>query len=364
MLNIFIGAGASFDFGMPLVKSFTHTFKENIIKRLDTNLFNFDNNISIKNQYQKIIEREDLHYEEMIKELELWMLAETGVHHQVVSGLVSQTIECVHLLLLEIQTNSFGLMSKKFNECNGINNILEKNGLLNIFSLNHDVMTEELCNYYKIQYKDGFRKNAAHKYNQVGEFKVATEKEFTENKLDFYSPDDVGINIFKLHGALDIFAIEDKEKYLKIDSANFGDNLWLMNKIEKHSRDFCTRSCMGRGINELFVEDDSGELQFLRRSLLSGGHKFTGRFEQIAPIGLFDEFKNRISDSRELIVIGYGFGDEHVNKIILDWIEKFEEAKIIICDPFRDNPPSFAAAFKEKIEIRKLGFIGFLNSYI
>jgi len=52
--------------------------------------------------------------------------------------------------------------------------------------------------------------------------------------------------------------------------------------------------------------DDKGELQFLRRSLLSGGHKFSDKFEQIAPIELFEEFKTRIQFIKELIVIGYG----------------------------------------------------------
>lgn len=364
MLNIFIGAGASVDFGMPLVNSFTETFRTNILKRLDTNLFNFYENPAIKAKFQNQIERNDINYEEIIKNLEIWMLSEAGENFQIVAGLVSQTIECVHILLQEIQIKSFHRMMEKFQECNGLLDLVNNHKLVNIFSLNHDVMMEELCNYYHINFKDGFRKNIRHNYNLISKFKVATQHEFTEHKLDFFTPNDSGINLFKLHGALDFFAIEDKEKYLKVDSSSFGGCLASMVKIEQHSLNYCRRLKTNRGVNELIVEDDTGEMQFLRRSLLSGGHKFKKRFDQIAPIGLFEEFKFRIEDSQELVIIGYGFGDEHVNDVIYNWLDSGKELKVIICDPFRDNAPSFIEQFNSKIDIRKIGLIDFLKSYL
>lgn len=363
MLNVFIGAGASVDFGMPLVKKFTNIFQANILKRLDTNLFNFHGQAIIKDKFKKLIERDDLNYEEMIKHLELWMLSEKGENYQALHGLVIQAIECVHLLLLEIQYKSLFNMAFKFQECSGINNLLEQHGLVNIFSLNHDVMTEELCNYYHIKFKDGFRQNIDHNYTSIGKFRVATKDEFTKHKLDLFNPKEKGINILKLHGALDIFAVEDKEKYLKTDSAGFGGCVAAIREIERKSLDYCQRTG-GRGVNELFIEDDARELQFFRRSLLSGGHKFTGKFEQIAPIGLFEEFKIRIHDSEKLVIIGYGFGDEHINQIILNFLDTNNKAKIIICDPYREIIPEFMSNFKLNIEIRRQGLIGYLNSYL
>jgi len=364
MLNIFIGAGASVDFGMPLVNSFTDIFRTNILKRLDTNLFNFYENFAIKAKFQKQIERDDINYEEIIKNLEIWMLSETGEDFQIVAGLVSQTVECVHLLLQEIQIKSFHKMVERFQECNGLLDLVNKHKLVNIFSLNHDVMMEELCNFYHINFKDGFRKNISHNYNLIGKFKVATQLEFTEHELDFLTSNDSGINLFKLHGALDFFAIEDKKKYLKVDSSSFGGCLTSMVKIERHSLNYCRRLKTKRGVNELIIEDDMGEMQFLRRSLLSGGHKFKKIFEQIAPIGLLEEFKFRIQDSQELVIIGYGFGDEHVNEVIFNYLNSGKELKVIICDPFRNNAPSFIERFNSKIEIRKIGLIDFLKSYL
>lgn len=122
MLNVFIGAGASVDFGMPLVKQFTNILQTNILKRLDTNLYNFHGQVIIKDKFKTLIGRDDLNYEEMIKHLELWMLSEKGENYQALHGLVSQTVECVHLLLLEIQYKSLFNMMLKFQDCSGIKN--------------------------------------------------------------------------------------------------------------------------------------------------------------------------------------------------------------------------------------------------
>jgi hypothetical protein len=117
-----------------------------------------------------------------------------------------------------------------------------------------------------------------------------------------------------------------------------------------------------RGVNELFVNDNSGELQFLRRSLLSGGHKFSDKFEQIAPRELFEEFKNRIMSARELFVIGYGFGDEHVNMVFFDWLE-MPGTKLIVCDPYRTEVPDCLSSNANQIEIINVGFTDLLLSF-
>lgn len=363
MINVFIGAGASFDFGIPLVKSFTHDFKSNILKRINTHLFNFNDQVSIKERFIEIIENDDLNYEEMIKELELWMIEESGENYQIIHGLVFQSIEVVHLLLLEIQCKSFLKMTEKFPACSGLKNIINSHGILNIFSLNHDVMIEELCNFHQIAFKDGFSKGVQHNYNSIGSFKVATKKQFEEHSLDFFEKGEVGLNLFKIHGALDIYAIEDKEKYLKVDKTHFAGCLFALKAIEKISLDYCKRTGGSRGVNELFVQDDLGELQFFRRSLLSGGHKFTGRFEQIVPEGIFGEFKIRISDSENLFIIGYGFGDMHVNEVIKSWMLSRVQNKIIICDPTRKCIPEFLLTYKDRVEIRNIGLINFLQNF-
>lgn len=102
MLAFFLGAGASVECGMPLVWPFTSTFCENVLKRIDTNLFNFSDNKKVKQRFVEIIGNKDLHYEQMVSELEKWKLSTVGKERQIVNGLIKQTTECIQLLLLEL----------------------------------------------------------------------------------------------------------------------------------------------------------------------------------------------------------------------------------------------------------------------
>ncbi len=71
---------------MPLVWPFTATFRENVLKRIDTNLFNFSDSKEIKQMFVEIIGNNDLHYEQMVSELEIWKLSTAGEEQQTVDA--------------------------------------------------------------------------------------------------------------------------------------------------------------------------------------------------------------------------------------------------------------------------------------
>ncbi|HDY7658561.1 TPA: hypothetical protein ACX3E3_002097 [Vibrio parahaemolyticus] len=362
MLAFFLGAGASVECGMPLVWPFTETFRENILKRIDTNLFDFSEDDQIKKRFISIISNKDIHYEQMVGELEKWKLSVTGEEHRTVGGLIAQTTECIQLLLLELQQKCEPKMRLTFDDYFGLKTIVSKLGCLDIYSLNHDLIIEELCSFYEIPLKDGFYSNREHGYSRLGPFRVATKNELQQHDLDFFDSNDTGINLVKLHGSFDIFAIEDKGKYLKsVGNSQLGSYVRAIRKIERISVERCKESRF-RPVNELFVLDDFGQSQFLRRSLLTGGNKFSDKFEQIAPKELFEEFKCRIQSIRELIVIGYGFGDEHVNIVLANWLN-ISGTKLVICDPYRTEIPDFISNKSSQIEIRNIGFTDVLLSF-
>lgn len=361
VLAFFLGAGASVECGMPLVWPFTATFSENVLKRIDTNLFNFSDSKDIKQRFVEIIGNKYLHYEQMVNQLEKWKLSTVGKEQQIVDGLIKQTTECIQLLLLELQEKCLSRMHLRFDDYFGLKSIVKEYGSLDIYSLDHDLIVEELCSYYEIPLKDGFYAGREHGYDRLGTFKVVTKAEFQCRDLDFFGQSESGVNLVKLHGSFDIFAIEDKEKYLKsVGKGEFGSYVKAVRNIESLSLDECRKSG-NRGVNEIFVTGDSGELQFLRRSLLSGGHKFSDKFEKIAPRELFEEFKDRIRSVRELVVIGYGFGDEHVNVVLSDWLN-ISDTKLVICDPYRIEIPDCLSGNANQIEIRKIGFTDLLLS--
>jgi hypothetical protein len=358
--GLFLGAGASVECGMPLVWEFTETLSKNILSRLDIKLFNFHDDIEIKSKFISIFENKSLHYEEMVKELENWKL-QSRKDSEVVDGLIKQVTECIQLLLLETQENCLPKMKLKFENYFGLESLLQNQSKIEIFSLNHDLIIEELCSFYKIDLKDGFYSGREHGYKNLGEFRSINKDELTNKKLDFFEENEVGVNLLKLHGSFDIFAIDDKNSYLKsVGDGSFGSFVSAIRNIESESLAVCQKM-KTRGTNELFVNDSNGELQFLRRSLLSGGHKFKDTFEQIAPISLFEAFKKRINKVQELVVIGYGFGDEHVNDVLLKWMENAQSV-LTICNPYCDEIPEFLNGFQSQVKIVKKGMTDYLLS--
>lgn len=94
MKGIFLGAGASYEVGMPLVWEFTNTLRKNVLKRLDSKLFNFDQQPSFKHRFIDLLSKEDSHYEEVVGELEKIYLAERTLS-QLAHGTLMQLIECI-----------------------------------------------------------------------------------------------------------------------------------------------------------------------------------------------------------------------------------------------------------------------------
>lgn len=362
MKGLFLGAGASVECGMPLVWPFTGILSKNILSRLDIKLFNFHGDEAIKQRFASVFQSDTMHYEEMLKHIENWKLeAKTPKEAQIVDGLIRQVTECIQLLLLELQEKCLPRMKVRFENYFGLQALLEQQGRVEIFSLNHDLILEELCAYYDLGLKDGFYADREHSYKNLGEFRVITSEELSEHKLDFYEGSEKGVNLLKLHGSFDIFAVEDKKMYLKsMGNEGFGSFVSAIRNIESKSLDVCQKM-QTRGVNELFVNDSSGELQFLRRSLLSGGHKFKGKFEQIAPVALFDAFKNRINNVQELVVIGYGFGDEHVNEVMLNWLSNSHN-QLTISNPYCDEIPNILKAHQAQVQIVKKGLTDYLLS--
>ena len=319
MKGLFLGAGASYEVGMPLVWEFSQTLRENVIKRLETKLFNFENDEELKKYFIEILSNEELHYEQVVGLLEKRKLHDRS-NNQRIHGIIIQLIECIQLLLLEEQSNTLKFLSERIKDYYGIKALIDKENVFNIFSLNHDIVFEEILDYFRIPYKDGFYKRNSN-YSNVANFKVITSDEL---------------------------AAEDKGLFLKVygDAKYVGSNYAEIRKVESRNIEIAQRDGI-RATNELYVHDSLGELQFLRRSLLSGAHKFQDRFDQIIPISLLSFFKKRLINTSYLTVIGYSFGDPHINDALVEWLSD-ESRTIEIYDPFITSvPKGFEAHFKQ-----------------
>lgn len=359
-MGLFLGAGSSYEVGMPLVWEFSSTLRKNVLSRIDTKLFDFKGNEDLRSSFISLLSDENKHYEEVVGELEYIYLS-NKYDTQEVWGVIIQLVECIQLLLLEEQENTAELLKLKSIDYYGIISLLKSYKSFDVFSLNHDLVMEEICNFYKIPYKDGFYEEDTN-YDHITDFGVLDKERIDQKKYDFFESGEVGINIIKLHGSLDTFAAEDKKLYLKTRGKEgvAGSCITAVRDLENTGMKFMTENST-RATNELLVTDKSGEIQMLRRSLLSGANKFKGKFEQIIPVSFLVIFRERLREISNLSVIGYSFGDSHINAVLDSWMAEGDR-KITIYDPFRKSVPESLAKHERNVVLIQGGFTDFCLS--
>lgn len=361
MKALFLGAGASYECGMPLVWEFTNGLRANVLKRLDSKLFDFRKEPNFRARFEEILANPNLHYEQMIGVLENFQL-ERRASSDTARTTARQLIDCVQILLLEDQLLTTNLLAEKVKDYSGIKDLIKRHPCLHVFSLNHDINFEEICKYHDVNCKDGFFEQTVERYSNIANFKSLTKDQLNNGEFNFFGPEGVGVNLIKLHGSLDMFAVEDKNIYIKCApplDAPIGGHVQEIRKIENHSLELSQRLGI-RTVGELDVTDKDGVLQFLRRSLLSGAHKFKGTFDQIAPVAFFEEFKKRMCTITELDVIGYGFGDTHINEVIQKWLET-PNVSMNIYDPYCKSIPSFLDGASGEICIFNFGLTDYFQ---
>jgi hypothetical protein len=347
---------------MPLVWEFTRVLRSNVLRRLDSHLFDFRKQPEFRVYFETLLSNPTLHYEQMVGELEAIYLG-GGPDAKIAFDTARQLVDCIQILLLEDQQKTLPLFAEKVKDYSGLKVLLAAQPWLDVFSLNHDVNMEELCKFHGTPCRDGFFDDEPQRYSRIARFKTLTKAQMDAGTLNLFGPDGEGINLLKLHGSLDMFAVEDMQLYLKVAppaNAPLGAHVVEIYRVEAHSHKVCA-SIETRGVGELFVNDVNGGLQFFRRSLLSGAHKFKGRFEQIAPVALFREFQRRLTMVTELDVIGYGFGDPHVNDELAKWMAS-PGVSMNIYDPKRTHVPAALAAADDRVKIHAMGLTGYCEN--
>ncbi len=67
----------------------------------------------------------------------------------------------------------------------------------------------------------------------------------------------------------------------------------------------------------------------------------SSQYPQRLPSRLLDSFKAYIRFISHLVIIGYGFGDAHINLVVREWIEQNKDRRITIVDRYRTETPGF-----------------------
>jgi hypothetical protein len=150
---------------------------------------------------------------------------------------------------------------------------------LDIFTLNYDACIENALNAGRIRFANGF------------------------DDAGVWSPlrltDDVSVRLYKLHGSLDW-----------VDDQIYG---LCSLQFPRHE------------------QADTIETDFVRPLLIFGtAHKLSAREPFLT---LAYHFSQRVLRTRILVIVGYSFGDEHVNQIVEQGLKKNADLRVVVVDP-------------------------------
>jgi hypothetical protein len=163
--------------------------------------------------------------------------------------------------------------------------------------------------------------------------------------MPFFQPGTPGINLLKIHGALDVFTYnetgDDVLELLPLERSIAGV-IGALRAANEELRNMGNVSVAYRTTNEITYADDDGQIQYLRPSILAGAYKFDQRISQVLPHAIFKIFKTYINYVSTLVCIGYGFGDIHVNQVLRDWLGFSAERRLEIVNPGMDEVPQFS----------------------
>ena len=379
LTGLLLGAGASYDLGMPLVKDLTQDLKSWLTSE-KLRILNrhwrqsgpgFDYPDDVIATFASVLDRKDMHYESILGFLHVQgRRRPCEAHHY--NGLYMFLSDIVYALLQERHLRNVKYIERTVRYLDGVKSLVEDNAPLWIFSLNHDLIIECFALDVGIPIKSGFTEDIISLPRRIpngtvtGHLKAAILPEHVLKKqgLPFLNNGQTGINLLKIHGSLDVFTFRDGRDVLKLLPHGDGVQGVLSSlRIANHELRYVEPGWPSgvTASNEIMYADESGEMQFLRRSLLAGAYKFDPRHSQVIPNELLRYFRTYLNYVTTLVCIGYGFGDQHINQVIREWLEFGGDRHLTIVDPNASGVPNQFLHVAPQVELAMSDCTDFLD---
>ncbi|WP_244626477.1 hypothetical protein [Bradyrhizobium ivorense] len=368
LTGLFLGAGASYEAGLPLVWELTDEIKKWLTPK-ELREFNKGWRIQGGGHPDEVIEdlivclgRPEMHYEAILGYLEAQWRRHRA-HALAYHGLYVWLVEMVYHMLYYRHVNNEAYLTRQLSAYDGLRALADENSPLWIFSLNHDVIVEAIAARLSISLHSGFsperkkfiRRDRAGK--PIGEIQaeVLTKAELEKYAMYFPNPPKPGIYLLKIHGALDIFTFNEGEDLLKLLPGAPGQE-GVIDVLRAANEGLFYEIPGGHGMrakaaNQICYPDEQGVMQFLRRTLLAGAYKFDARSQQVLPKSMLKHFQQNLNFVTTLVCIGYGFGDLHINLVIREWLEFHPNRRLEIVNPGVRDVPAFLLHLLSQVQI-------------
>jgi hypothetical protein len=347
--GLFLGAGASFECGMPLVWDLTAEIRAWLtsekLKNLNCHWRALGGGYpdEVINSVIPLLVNLTVHYEHILGSVEVHRRRGTK-YNTAYNGMYVWLVDLVYQLLYQRHVLNENFITRSLRYLEGIAGLAHRDTPLWVFSLNHDLIVECVAAHYDVLIDSGppyfgslplRDKNGA----RIGQLPIQSLEgsQFSTSGLSFTDTAKPKINLIKVHGALDVFMVNDGYDIIKLMPIGGGVNGVLQSIRAANENLIYVESRLPGGKvhvpNEIAYADQAGEMQFLRRSLLAGAFKFDQRTPQVLPHAFLDQFRNYLNRVSRLICIGYGGGDTHINSALQQWLEASADRQLELVSP-------------------------------
>lgn len=372
---LLLGAGFSFDLGMPtafeLTEVFLSLFDEENTKRLSAILasqcpYGADrpiNKKAITESFNLLLDykrsTKGSNYEELLSQLQDMgekfdkSLSDKDSYN-FVFGLFYEIIHTILSIYQEASYNILYLRNKKW--FSKLENLLTDCETW-VFSLNHDLFFECLSIDFSMPITYGDIDTIQFPVSNIEfdkKISLTCAERVSYNAVNGgFIKNRRGFNLVKLHGGLSeleykdgtIICNLDLKKNSSLDLMKDFRNVQRMGYYEKGIRVLTSR--------DKFITNSKGELDIVMKSMLTGGRKYskTAKIKDgEEKLKVFDDVLNQID---LLTIIGYGFGDKHINFRISNAMARRNELSVQIIDPVQRKLPDFLEPFDYDGRVKK-----------
>lgn len=353
--GLLLGAGFSFDLGMPLTSELTDDFlsifrrdneKKTVAALSKASPFSPERPINDKaiaagiNLLLQYKEKGCRNYEEIIGAIQKGeglakptSLSDTDSYH----FLFAKLYEIIHAILVMYQNASYGIIyevnKKWFSDFSSLLGDAETW----IFSLNHDLYVECLAADLCIPIS----------YGDTGQISFPVDNRNLKNLIEFgtsvcrelslessgYIHGSQGINLIKLHGGISELHYQDRALICNLTLHDKKSPQLIAEFNRQLSMGFYANNQKVPGTQDRCITDLNGELEIIRASMLTGERKYSRTSKIIEGEEKLKLFDDALLAIDELTIIGYSFGDEHINFRLTNAMVLNKKFKITIVDP-------------------------------
>jgi len=372
--GLLLGAGFSYDLGMPLAAELTEVFlnifTDEMVKRMAMAMslhqpYGADRPIApsaIEAGWESFLAYKKSggrNYEAFLAEIEnkTGLGSPTQPERDSYHCLFDYFYRIIHTILDLYQEVSYAVLYGKNKDCFSALKTFLSDEETWVLSLNHDLNFEFLALDFGIPvtYGDDHELEFPLSNLQLNRripFTYTERKGWSASHAGFLKGMR-GFNLVKLHGGLSEFTYQDCSLLCNL-RLNHSSSLQLAQSyISYRQMAFYENGepiVMGQ---DRAISDLAGRFDIISKSMLTGGRKYSGTSKVKEGEEKLQILDAVLAELDELTIIGYGFADEHINFRLSNAMLLNSKLRIMIVDPYRTETPLCLRQFDYDARVRR-----------